>query len=33
MGSPLALRAIDRLAALLVDEIDPEIARVVLGAM
>ena len=33
MGSPLALRAIDRLAALLVDEIDPEIARVVLGAV
>lgn len=33
MGSPLALRASDRLAALLADEIDPEIARVVLGAM
>jgi hypothetical protein len=33
MGSPLALRASDRLAALLADEIDPEIARVVMGAM
>jgi hypothetical protein len=33
MGSPLALRAIDRLAVLLAEEIDPEIARVVLGAM
>ena len=32
MGSPLALRAIDRLAAILSEEIDPEIARVVLGA-
>jgi hypothetical protein len=33
MGSPLALRAIDRLASLLAEEIDPEIARVVLGAI
>ena len=33
MGSPLAQRAADRLAALLSEEIDPEIARVVLGAM
>ena len=33
MGSPLALRAVDRLAALLSEEIDPEIARVVLGAL
>jgi hypothetical protein len=32
MGSPLAQRAADRLAALLADEIDPEIALVVLGA-
>ena len=33
MGMPLALRAIDRLASLLAEEIDPEIARVVLGAI
>jgi hypothetical protein len=32
MGSPLAVRAVDRLAGLLSEEIDPEIARVVLGA-
>jgi hypothetical protein len=32
MGSPLAQRAVDRLASLLSEEIDPEIARVVLGA-
>jgi hypothetical protein len=32
MGSPIAQRASDRLAAVLADEIDPEIARVVLGA-
>jgi hypothetical protein len=32
MGSPLAQRAADRLAAILSEEIDPEIARVVLGA-
>ena len=32
MGSPLAQRATDRLAAILSEEIDPEIARVVLGA-
>jgi hypothetical protein len=31
MGSPLAQRAVDRLAAILSEEIDPEIARVVLG--
>jgi hypothetical protein len=33
MGSPLAQRAIDRLAVVLTEEIDPEIARVVLGAL
>jgi hypothetical protein len=33
MGSPIAQRASDRLAAVLADEIDPEIARVVLGAL
>jgi hypothetical protein len=33
MGSPLAQRTADRLAALLAEEIDPEIARVVLGAL
>jgi hypothetical protein len=33
MGSPLAQRAVDRLAAILSEEIDGEIARVVLGAM
>ena len=33
MGSPLAQRAADRLAAVLAEEIDPEIARVVLGAL
>jgi hypothetical protein len=32
MGSPLAQRAADRLATILSEEIDPEIARVVLGA-
>ena len=32
MGSPLAQRAADRLAVLLAEELDPEIARVVLGA-
>lgn len=32
MGSPLAQRAAQRLGALLAEEIDPEIARVVLGA-
>ena len=32
MGSPLAQRAAERLGALLTEEIDPEIARVVLGA-
>jgi hypothetical protein len=32
MGSPLAQRAAERLGALLAEEIDPEIARVVLGA-
>ncbi len=31
MGSPLALRAADRLAVILAEEIDPEIARVVLS--
>jgi hypothetical protein len=31
-GSPLAQRAADRLAVLLAQEVDPEIARVVLGA-
>jgi len=31
MGSPLAQRAVDRLASLLTEEIDPEIALVVLG--
>jgi hypothetical protein len=31
MGSPLAQRAVDRLATLLTEEIDPEIALVVLG--
>lgn len=31
MGSPLAQRAVDRLATLLAEEIDPEIALVVLG--
>lgn len=30
-GSPLAQRAADRLAVLLAEEVDPEIARVVLG--
>lgn len=30
-GTPLAQRAADRLAAMLADEVDPEIARVVLG--
>jgi hypothetical protein len=33
MGSPLAQRAADRLAVVLSEEIDAEIARVVLGAM
>lgn len=33
MGSPLAQRASDRLAVVLTEEIDPEIARVVLGAL
>ncbi|MGD0247628.1 MAG: hypothetical protein ABSB75_01100 [Candidatus Limnocylindrales bacterium] len=33
MGSALAQRSADRLAALLAEEIDPEIARVVLGAL
>jgi hypothetical protein len=33
MGSPLAQRAADRVAAVLSEEIDAEIARVVLGAM
>lgn len=33
MGSPLAQRAADRVAAVLSEEIDGEIARVVLGAM
>ena len=33
MGSPLAQRAVDRLALVLTEEIDPEIARVVLGAL
>jgi len=32
MGTPLAQRAADRLAVLLAEEMDPEIARVVLGA-
>ncbi|MFI5258347.1 MAG: hypothetical protein ACHQ01_01875 [Candidatus Limnocylindrales bacterium] len=32
MGSPLAQRAIGRMAVVLAEEIDPEIARVVLGA-
>jgi hypothetical protein len=32
MGSPLAQRAADRVAAILSEEIDPEIALVVLGA-
>ena len=32
MGSPLAQRAAERLGVLLAEEIDPEIARVVLGA-
>ena len=32
LGSPLAQRAADRLAVLLAEEIDPEIALVVLGA-
>ena len=31
-GSPIAQRAADRLAVLLAQEVDPEIARVVLGA-
>ncbi len=31
MGTPLAQRAADRLATLFADELDPEIARVVLG--
>lgn len=33
MGTPIAERAIERMAALLGEEIDPEIARVVLGAL
>ena len=33
MGSPLAQRAADRLSVVLAEEIDPEIARVVLGVM
>ncbi len=32
MGTPFAQRAADRLAVLLAEELDPEIARVVLGA-
>jgi hypothetical protein len=32
MGTPVAQRAADRLAVLLAEEMDPEIARVVLGA-
>ncbi|HEX7431648.1 MAG TPA: hypothetical protein VF293_05600 [Candidatus Limnocylindrales bacterium] len=32
MGTPLAQRAADRLAVLLAEELDPEIARVVLGS-
>ncbi|HEU6438920.1 MAG TPA: hypothetical protein VFC12_00650 [Terriglobales bacterium] len=32
MGTPLAQRAANRLAGLLADELDPEIARVVLGS-
>jgi hypothetical protein len=32
MGTPIAQRAADRLAVLLAEELDPEIARVVLGA-
>jgi hypothetical protein len=32
MASPLAKRAAERVGALLTDEIDPEVARVVLGA-
>jgi hypothetical protein len=32
MATPLAQRAADRMAVLLAEEIDPEIARVVLGA-
>ncbi len=31
MGTPLAQKAIERMAELLTDQIDPEIARVVLG--
>jgi hypothetical protein len=33
MGSPVAQRAADRLAVLLAEAVDPEIARVVLGAL
>jgi hypothetical protein len=32
-GTPLAQKAVDRLAALLSEEIDPEVARVVLGVL